>query len=207
MNGADHGFKYKGYEYQPYEDIEEDNRKIFHDVITPSGETIHIDFSPYHDPTLDEFKLWVDIGCPTRKGLKIGYNFDGKYLLKLATERRKVNNPVLAPYWAALESGKQPPLVPPITVLPEPLPVKKVSPSGTFVDESGRVFEYSVDGTEPDDVEITEAHYTDSGEVVPDGVLEGLHESMIENMTEAWWERERAKGEALYDAHKHGDSS
>ena len=58
--------EYKGYKYQPEEDIEPDNIKIFHDVITPEGERISLGFSPYSVPTKESFEKWIDLGCPKR---------------------------------------------------------------------------------------------------------------------------------------------
>lgn len=57
-------FEYKGYIYKPWEDREEDNTKIFHDIITPDGEERGIDWSPYSYMRKDDFQLWVDIGAP-----------------------------------------------------------------------------------------------------------------------------------------------
>jgi hypothetical protein len=75
---------YKGYVYLPETDIEpEENIKIFHNVQTPGGKTIHLDMSPYHHPTFEEFALWVDLGCPTRQDFVHGCNFDHDDLIQL----------------------------------------------------------------------------------------------------------------------------
>jgi hypothetical protein len=60
--------QYRGYTY--YEDIQEedDNRKIFHEIIDPEGKRVdwHMiprafhQISPYRNPTLEEFKTAVD---------------------------------------------------------------------------------------------------------------------------------------------------
>ena len=62
------GHNYKGFIYQPWVDIEPDNMKIFHDVVTPEGKTVDFDWSPYSTPTAEQFALWIDLGCPDRIG-------------------------------------------------------------------------------------------------------------------------------------------
>lgn len=59
--------QHKGYIYQPWEDIEEDNIKIFHDVLTPEGKKISIPLSPYCSPNQLHFEKWVELGCPTER--------------------------------------------------------------------------------------------------------------------------------------------
>jgi hypothetical protein len=61
---------YKNHHYRPWEEVEEGNRKIFHDVVITddSGVTIssaYIPLSPYSHPGLELFKNWVDMGKPT----------------------------------------------------------------------------------------------------------------------------------------------
>jgi hypothetical protein len=60
--------EYKGYRYWEEEDREEDCIKIFHWVETPEGKTIHMDWSPYSNPSQKAFELWIDLGCPDRIG-------------------------------------------------------------------------------------------------------------------------------------------
>jgi len=56
---------YKGYEYRPWEEIEEDNRKTFHDVHVEGDDHIRsLPLSPYGHPSFEYFKLWVDADCP-----------------------------------------------------------------------------------------------------------------------------------------------
>lgn len=57
-------FTYKGYTYQPWDDVEDDNIKTFHDVLTPEGKTISMPLSPYSRPSQKAFEKWVEIGCP-----------------------------------------------------------------------------------------------------------------------------------------------
>jgi hypothetical protein len=49
----------KGYKYEPWEDREEDNIKIWHDIKTPGGGLIHGPWSPYRVPTLEQFSEFV----------------------------------------------------------------------------------------------------------------------------------------------------
>ncbi len=61
-------YKYKGYTYKGYEEAEFDGdcTKIWHDVQPPTGEQIHMDFTPYDFPTEKEFQIWIDLGRPGR---------------------------------------------------------------------------------------------------------------------------------------------
>jgi hypothetical protein len=63
--------QHKGFIYEPFEDREEDNIKIFHDVMTPSGQKISMPLSPYVSPTQLHFEKWVEIGCPTERKIII----------------------------------------------------------------------------------------------------------------------------------------
>jgi hypothetical protein len=59
---------YKGYQYTPEKDQEEDVVKIFHTVKAPDGSSISIDWSPYEYISENDFKLWIDKGMPKRTG-------------------------------------------------------------------------------------------------------------------------------------------
>lgn len=60
--------KYRGYTYNPWEDVEDDVIKIFHEIRTPEGPNVEwdvlprwfIDISPYSTPTREEFERAVD---------------------------------------------------------------------------------------------------------------------------------------------------
>jgi hypothetical protein len=56
--------EYKGYVYEPWDDIEEDNIKRFHDVRGPDGSMLSLPLSPYYTAGLSYLRLWVDAGCP-----------------------------------------------------------------------------------------------------------------------------------------------
>jgi len=58
----------RGYKYQPWVDQTTEVVKIFHDVHTPTGEVVDMDWSPYNTPTEDDFRLWLDLGMPRRRG-------------------------------------------------------------------------------------------------------------------------------------------
>jgi len=78
-------FTYKGVQYLPEKDYEDDNIKIFHIVkvqmLQWDTETSHrldmrtvfkeesMDWSPYSTPSIEDFKLWVDLGRPNRIGI------------------------------------------------------------------------------------------------------------------------------------------
>lgn len=68
------GHEYGGYRYDPQDDREEDNTKIFHDVYSAgTGRQVStMDWSPYSTPTAEEFKLWVELGMPTRYWVRKG---------------------------------------------------------------------------------------------------------------------------------------
>jgi len=69
-----YGYEYKGYRYEPTKDYEEDNIKIFHDVVDKNHfnwknmPLLHMDWSPYSYPTESQFRLWVELGRPARIG-------------------------------------------------------------------------------------------------------------------------------------------
>ena len=67
---CEYNFEYKGYRYQPYEDVEpEENVKIIHFVastVEQDFKPVIFDWSPYSTPTEDDFRLWIDLGLPER---------------------------------------------------------------------------------------------------------------------------------------------
>lgn len=63
---GDPKYQYKGWIYCPESVVEPDNIKIWHTVITPDKRRISFDWSPYNTPSLAEFQLWIDLGCPDR---------------------------------------------------------------------------------------------------------------------------------------------
>ena len=73
-------FEYKGYKYMPEDDVEEDNVKRFHTVITPTGEPTYIPYSPYGSPSKINFERWVDLDFPKRGDSRLKHpgNFSDK---------------------------------------------------------------------------------------------------------------------------------
>lgn len=67
MYTAKRGFEVDGYQYTP-EMMREDQfvSKIWHDVVTPQGEKISVDWTPYEFMTPADFKLWLELGKPER---------------------------------------------------------------------------------------------------------------------------------------------
>jgi hypothetical protein len=64
------GFTYKGYTFNPDLEIGDDEAYLYHDVTTPSGQTIMIDWTGYgttSSMTEYDFCLWVDLGRPRRE--------------------------------------------------------------------------------------------------------------------------------------------
>jgi hypothetical protein len=62
-------FEVDGYTYITDIDEEEDNRKIWHMLKTPEGETINVDFTPYAYMSKDDVELYIKLGMPKRQGV------------------------------------------------------------------------------------------------------------------------------------------
>jgi len=62
-------FEVDGYTYITDIDEEEDNRKIWHMLKTPEGETINVDFTPYAYMSKDDVELYIKLGMPERRGV------------------------------------------------------------------------------------------------------------------------------------------
>lgn len=61
--------KYLDYVYLPYQDFEDDNVKIWHEVENvKTGERMTADFTPYCFMSKIDFKNFVDLGFPGRGG-------------------------------------------------------------------------------------------------------------------------------------------
>jgi len=57
-----------GYKYVPWDDREDDNTKIWHDIVRSDGTTFSIDWSPYSHMTVAQLERWVALGEPARIG-------------------------------------------------------------------------------------------------------------------------------------------
>ena len=79
--------EYKGWTYSKDVEEYEDNRKISHSA-TKDGKEVSMDWSPYSTPTEKEFKLWIDLGMPTRKDVNSIGPLDNDDLMALAKTKR-----------------------------------------------------------------------------------------------------------------------
>lgn len=62
-------YSYKGLIYNSDLRREDDEVHKFYHTVTfdlPTLKEIHLDWSSYSVPTEEQFKLWVDLGCPKR---------------------------------------------------------------------------------------------------------------------------------------------
>ena len=63
-------YEYKGFYYEYEIEVEEDNRKIFHDIsVMENGKLkyfCHYPLSPYSHCTRELFERWIDMGMPSR---------------------------------------------------------------------------------------------------------------------------------------------
>ena len=82
------GMEYKGYKYNNWQDFEEDNIKTFHDVTTPDGQEVSMDWSPYSTPSFEDFCAWIDLGMPKRQGCGPLSRED---LIRLAKQQSRLN--------------------------------------------------------------------------------------------------------------------
>ena len=68
MSGQLVGESLEGYSYEPYEDEDDDVRKIIHMVRLPSGKQVRVAFTPYARMTPRDLELWVRLGMPQGDG-------------------------------------------------------------------------------------------------------------------------------------------
>lgn len=59
-------YEYKGFQYMPEDDVEEDNIKRFHHVNFNGQKLTWMPLSPYSSASKELFEQWVDMGRPTR---------------------------------------------------------------------------------------------------------------------------------------------
>ena len=78
---------YKGWTYDSEVEEYDDNRKLFHYAVK-DGKQVDMDWSPYNKPTDDEFKLWIDLGMPTRKDVGSIGPLDKDDLMTLAKTKQ-----------------------------------------------------------------------------------------------------------------------
>ena len=78
---------YKGWTYSAEDEDYDDVIKISHSA-TKDGKEVSMDWSPYSRPTEKEFKLWIDLGMPTRKDVNSIGPLDNDDLMTLAKTKR-----------------------------------------------------------------------------------------------------------------------
>ena len=85
---------YKGWKYGEEIDQYDDVTKKFH-YAEKNGKKVDMDWSPYSTPTEEDFRLWVDLGMPTRKAVKgiAPLNIDD--LIQLAKDDPNVTHSLL----------------------------------------------------------------------------------------------------------------
>lgn len=77
-------FHHRGYCMWHTEDVEEDNIKLWHHVLTPDNTLTYVDWSPYSTMTEQDFQMWIDLGMPGRVQTARGsHNLDTKDLLAM----------------------------------------------------------------------------------------------------------------------------
>ena len=74
-------------EIEQYDDVS----KIFHYAVK-DGKKVDMDWSPYTSPSDKEFKLWVDLGMPTRKAVKGIGPLDKDDLITIAKSKKGTEN-------------------------------------------------------------------------------------------------------------------
>ena len=85
--GMTRPMEYKGWKYSAEDEDYDDVIKISHSA-TKDGKEVSMDWSPYSRPTDDEFKLWIDLGMPTRKDVGSIGPLDKDDLMTLAKTKQ-----------------------------------------------------------------------------------------------------------------------
>lgn len=71
MNSIAEGYldiEVMGHKYMPDIEDYDDNRKIWHTIVTPQGKTVDADFTPYSYMDKEDLKLFIKLGYPKRQG-------------------------------------------------------------------------------------------------------------------------------------------
>ena len=71
MNSIAEGYldmEVMGHKYMPDIEDYDDNRKIWHTIVTPQGKTVDADFTPYDYMDKEDLKLFIKLGYPKRQG-------------------------------------------------------------------------------------------------------------------------------------------
>lgn len=109
-------YDYKGFKYEPYEEQYDDVSKIWHQVTSPKGVKVDMDWSPYDYPSEKQFQQWLHAGMPDRKALKdlgIGSGIgpiDGKELdMATSVKEELKKKPETVDQWVIFNKDKQSP--------------------------------------------------------------------------------------------------
>jgi hypothetical protein len=87
---GDISFEVDGWKYNAEEEDYGDALKIHHSAISPKGEEVSIDFSPYQTMTKDLFKAWLDLGMPTRKDIGSNAPLNSDAIKSLLTQEENL---------------------------------------------------------------------------------------------------------------------
>lgn len=74
-------WEYKGNKIRIVEEREPDNKKFYHYVLTPNGEKLSANISPYNK-SRKTVELWIDAGYPEENIFGVG-TFEDEDLLKI----------------------------------------------------------------------------------------------------------------------------
>jgi len=77
-----------GYNYEPYDEVDDDTRKIYHMVRTPDGKQVRADFSPYEKLKDSDIAVWIKLGMPSRKDLGLNGPIEKDHLYKMSIGRK-----------------------------------------------------------------------------------------------------------------------
>lgn len=53
-------WEYKGFRYEWWDEFDDGNMKRWHDCVSPEGERLPINWSPYRHGSQEEFEAWVE---------------------------------------------------------------------------------------------------------------------------------------------------
>jgi hypothetical protein len=98
-----------GYNYEPYDEVDDDTRKIYHMVRTPDGKQVRADFSPYEKLKDSDIAVWIKLGMPDRKGLGLNGPIEKDHLYKLAQEKGVAEAfGLYGPFTVTINTGERP---------------------------------------------------------------------------------------------------
>jgi hypothetical protein len=66
MDSSNTIYNYRGWSYQPWDDVDTDCIKIWHDFIHEDGRSANCDFNPYEKMSPEDIRFWIDLDMPDR---------------------------------------------------------------------------------------------------------------------------------------------